>query len=164
MFFWVMLERLSSHTSSDDHKLYRSADEIALLEQKDPVKVWKDRLIEQGVITAEDFAKLDNEIKERIRKEYSEAEKAEDPTPKDLGLNVRGPLPELDDEILPPGKYRIGDTVESKRCAPSERKFRPRHFWRRRGRSQRRSTVTKPPVPTTIMRASSSRACLRISS
>ncbi len=110
-FFWVMLERLSSHTSSDDHKLYRSADEIALLEQKDPVKVWKDRLIEKGVITAEDFAKLDNEIKERIRKEYSEAEKAEDPTPKDLALNVRGPLPELDDQILPPGKYRIGDTV-----------------------------------------------------
>ncbi len=110
-FFWVMMERLSSHTSSDDHKLYRSADEIALLEQKDPVKVWKDRLIEQGVINAEDFSKLENEIKERIRKEYSEAEKAEDPSPKELELNVRGDLPELDDEILPAGKYRIGDTV-----------------------------------------------------
>ena len=106
-----MMERLSSHTSSDDQKLYRSADEIAMLEQKDPVKFWKDRLIEQGLITAEEFAKLDNEIKERIRKEYSEAEKAEDPSPKELELNVRGPFPELDDEILPPGKYRIGDTV-----------------------------------------------------
>jgi 2-oxoisovalerate dehydrogenase E1 component len=111
VFFWIMMERLSSHTSSDDHKLYRSADEIAMLDQKDPVKVWKDRLIEQGIITAEDFDKLDYEIKERIRKEYSEAEKAEDPTPKELELNVRGPLPELEDEILPPGKYRIGDTV-----------------------------------------------------
>ena len=111
VFFWVMMERLSSHTSSDDQKLYRSADELALLDEKDPVKVWKDRLIEEGVITAEEFAKLDNEIKERIRKEYSEAEKAEDPSPKELELNVRGALPELDDEILPPGKYRIGDTV-----------------------------------------------------
>ena len=111
VFFWVMMERLSSHTSSDDQKLYRSADEIAMLEQMDPVKFWKDRLIEQGLITAEEFAKLDNEIKERIRKEYSEAEKAEDPSPKELELNVRGPFPELDDEILPPGKYRIGDTV-----------------------------------------------------
>ncbi len=111
VFFWVMMERLSSHTSSDDQKLYRSADEIAMLEQKDPVKFWKDRLIEEGLITAEEFAKLDNEIKERIRKEYSEAEKAEDPSPKELELNVRGPFPELDDEILPPGKYRIGDTV-----------------------------------------------------
>ena len=25
VFFWVTMERLSSHTSSDDHKLYRSA-------------------------------------------------------------------------------------------------------------------------------------------
>ena len=57
-FFWVMMERLSSHTSSDDQKLYRSADELALLEEKDPVKVWKDRLIEQGLITADEFAKL----------------------------------------------------------------------------------------------------------
>ena len=111
VFFWVMMERLSSHTSSDDHKLYRSADEIALLEEKDPVKVWKDRLVEQGVMTAEEFAKLDGEIKERIRKEYSDAEKAEDPSPKELEFNVRGDLPELDDEVLPPGKYRIGDTV-----------------------------------------------------
>src|SRR6187401_3350806 len=31
VFFWVKMERLSSHTSSDDHKLYRSAEEIASL-------------------------------------------------------------------------------------------------------------------------------------
>src|SRR6185295_7055797 len=79
VFLWAMMERLSSHTSSDDHKLYRSADEIALLEEKDPIKVWKERLIEQGVITIEDFEKLDSEIKERVRTEYAEAEKAEDP-------------------------------------------------------------------------------------
>ena len=90
VFLWAMMERLSSHTSSDDHKLYRSADEIAMLEEKDPIKVWKERLIEQGVITAEDFEKLDSEIKERIRKEYADAEKAEDPSPKELELNVRG--------------------------------------------------------------------------
>ncbi len=111
VFLWAMMERLSSHTSSDDQKLYRSADEIALLGKKDPVKVWKDRLIEQGIITTEDFEKLDSEIKERVRKEYADAEKAEDPSPKELELNVRGTAPELDDEVLPPGKYRIGDTV-----------------------------------------------------
>jgi len=111
VFFWAMMERLSSHTSSDDHKLYRNADEIALLEEKDPVKVWKDRLIEQGLISADDYEKLENEIKERVRKEYSDAERAEDPSPKELELHVRGASPDLDDEVLPPGKYRIGDTV-----------------------------------------------------
>jgi 2-oxoisovalerate dehydrogenase E1 component len=111
VFFWVKMERLSSHTSSDDQKLYRSAEELEALEKCDPLKCWKDQLIAEGVITAEEFARIDNEIKERIRQEYAEAEKAEDPSPDEVELNVTAPPPELSDEILPPGKYRIGDTV-----------------------------------------------------
>src|SRR5256884_6048590 len=110
-FFWVKMERLSSHTSSDDQKLYRSAEELQALEKCDPLKCWKDRLIEEGAITAEEFAKIDNEIKERIRREYSDAEKAEDPSPNQLLSNVAKSPPRTDKEILPPGKYRIGDTV-----------------------------------------------------
>jgi 2-oxoisovalerate dehydrogenase E1 component len=110
-FFWINMERLSSHTSSDDQKLYRSEEELRELEKFDPLKCWKDQLIEEGIITAEGFAKLDNEIKERIRREYADAEKAEDPSPNELLANVTKPPPKIDNEILPPGKYRIGDTV-----------------------------------------------------
>jgi 2-oxoisovalerate dehydrogenase E1 component len=110
-FFWIKMERLSSHTSSDDQKLYRGAEELEALEKSDPLKCWKDELIQQGVISAEEFARLDNEIKERIRSEYSEAEKAEDPSPNELLANVSKSPPKLDEEILSPGKYRIGDTV-----------------------------------------------------
>ncbi|HEU5248020.1 MAG TPA: thiamine pyrophosphate-dependent enzyme [Candidatus Udaeobacter sp.] len=110
-FFWIRMERLSSHTSSDDQKLYRSAEELQLLEKSDPLKCWKDQLIQEGAITAEEFAKLDNEVKDRIRREYAEAEKAEDPSPNELLANVTKSPPKLDKEVLPPGKYRIGDTV-----------------------------------------------------
>src|SRR6059058_5437460 len=110
-FFWVKMERLSSHTSSDDQKLYRSAEELQELEKCDPLKCWKDQLIKEGVISTEEFAKIDNEIKERIRREYSDAEKAEDPSPNQLVANVAKSPPRTDKEILPPGKYRIGDTV-----------------------------------------------------
>jgi 2-oxoisovalerate dehydrogenase E1 component len=110
-FFWINMERLASHTSSDDQKLYRAEEELRRLEKFDPLKCWKDQLIEEGVITAEDFAKLDTEIKERIRREYSEAEKTEDPSPNELLANVTKPPPKIETEILPPGKYRIGDTV-----------------------------------------------------
>jgi 2-oxoisovalerate dehydrogenase E1 component len=110
-FFWIKMERLSSHTSSDDQKLYRREEELRELEKFDPLKCWKDQLIKEGIITAEEFAKLDSEIKERIRREYSEAEKAEDPSPNELLANVTKPPPKIDKEILPPGKYRIGDTV-----------------------------------------------------
>lgn len=110
-FFWVNMERLSSHTSSDDHKLYRSAEELAEGEKCDPLKCWSESLIAEGIITGDDYAKLDQEIKERIRSEFAEAERAEDPSADELQLEVTAPLPELDDEVLPPGKYRIGDTI-----------------------------------------------------
>src|SRR5437667_921489 len=110
-FFWIKMERLSSHTSSDDQKLYRSPEELRELEKCDPLKCWKDQLIEEGVITAEEFVKIDTEIKERIRRVYSDAEKAEDPSPNELLANVANLPQRIDKEILPPGKYRIGDTV-----------------------------------------------------
>src|SRR4030095_5464099 len=83
-FWWVQMERLSSHTSSDDHKLYRSAEELAECEKHDPLTCWKEKLISEGLITANEFAKLDREIKERLRAEFAEAEKAEDPSPTEL--------------------------------------------------------------------------------
>jgi 2-oxoisovalerate dehydrogenase E1 component len=110
-FFWIRMDRLSSHTSSDDQKLYRSAEELQALEKSDPLKCWKDQLIQEGVITDDEFARLDNEIKERIRSEYAEAEKAEDPSPNELLANVSKSPPKVNKQILPSGKYRIGDTV-----------------------------------------------------
>src|SRR5205814_4618690 len=77
----------------------------------DPITCWKQKLIGEGLLTANEFAKIDNEIKERVRGEFAEAEKAEDPSPNELTANVTGAMPKIDKEVLPPGKYRIGDTV-----------------------------------------------------
>src|ERR1043166_121295 len=110
-FFWIKMERLSSHTSSDDQKLYRAEEELLGLEKFDPLTCWKDQLIEEGILSTEAFAKFDNEIKESIRLEYPEAKKAGDPSPNELLANVTEPPPKIDKDILPPGKYRIGDTV-----------------------------------------------------
>src|SRR5207248_2461067 len=74
VFFWAMMERLSSHTSSDDQKLYRSAEELKRCAECDPLKKWKEQLIAEGLISESDYANLDNEIKERIRREFSDAE------------------------------------------------------------------------------------------
>src|SRR5436190_10486124 len=110
-FFWIKMERLSSHTSSDDQKLYRSAEELQHLDKSDALTCWKEQLIKEGVITQEKYAELDNEIKERVRREYAEAEEAQDPSPNELLTNVTKPPPKIEKEILSPGKYRIGDTV-----------------------------------------------------
>src|SRR5438270_1057433 len=110
-FWWVKMERLSSHTSSDDQKRHRSAEELAEIEKRDPITCWKQKLIAENLLSADQFAKIDNEIKERVRSEFAEAEKAEDPSPNELTANVTGTMPKIDKEVLPPGKYRIGDTV-----------------------------------------------------
>jgi 2-oxoisovalerate dehydrogenase E1 component len=110
-FLWIKMERLSSHTSSDDQKIYRTPDELAHLEERDPLKVWKDQLIAEGELTAEAFAQLEVEIKEKVRADYAAAEKAENPLPSELEANVVNPVPELDEEIFKPGKYRMGDMI-----------------------------------------------------
>src|SRR2546423_677885 len=114
VFLWVNMERLSSHTSSDDQKLYRNAEELAECEKCDPLKCWSETLIKEGIITADEYAKLDQEIKERIRREFAEAERAEDPSADELKLQVTGDLPQLNDEVLPAGKNRVGETRNKK--------------------------------------------------
>src|SRR5256885_9070665 len=94
-FLWVKMERLSSHTSTDDQKLYRSSEELQNLEKGDPLKRWKEQLIDEGAISEEEYAKLDQEIKERIRQEFTEAEREQDPSADELELEVRSDPPEL---------------------------------------------------------------------
>src|SRR5688572_1697908 len=57
-FLWLRMERLSSHTSSDDQKIYRSTQELATLDERDPLKVLKDELIAEGELKPDEFAKL----------------------------------------------------------------------------------------------------------
>src|SRR5947209_1897807 len=83
-FWWIKMERLSSHTSSDDQKLYRTAEELAECEKHDPITCWKEKLIAARDLSEEEFGKLENEIKERVRTEYSDAQRAEDPSPNEL--------------------------------------------------------------------------------
>src|SRR5581483_2788612 len=50
-------------------------EDNAACEKSDPLACWKKKLIDEGIITEEEFAKIDNDIKERIRREFAEAEK-----------------------------------------------------------------------------------------
>ncbi|MFC0548259.1 alpha-ketoacid dehydrogenase subunit alpha/beta [Kutzneria chonburiensis] len=48
---WCELDRLESHSSSDDHKLYRPKAELASL--RDPISRYAARLVADGVVTQE---------------------------------------------------------------------------------------------------------------
>jgi 2-oxoisovalerate dehydrogenase E1 component len=110
-FLWVKVERLSSHTSSDDHTLYRSKEDIAALEHRDPIRALSQRMIREGELTEKEFEQLEQDLKEKVRRDYAAADKAENPRGDELMLESVGPLPEVTHELFKPGKYRMGDLI-----------------------------------------------------
>jgi 2-oxoisovalerate dehydrogenase E1 component len=110
-FLWLRMERLASHTSSDDQKIYRSAEELSTLSERDPLEVLKQQMMAEGSLTLEEFAELDGKMKEQVRAAYVLAEKAENPLPTELEANVVTTPPEFDEHMFKPGKYRMGDII-----------------------------------------------------
>ena len=110
-FLWVKMERLSSHTSSDDHTLYRSKEDLAAIERADPLFLLKEKMISGGEISTDEYTKLEEELKEKVRADYAAAEKAENPRNEDLMIDITGPAPELGGQLFKPGKYRMGDIL-----------------------------------------------------
>lgn len=59
--------RYSGHSMSDPGTSYRSRDEIQEVRQKrDPITSFKDRIIETGMVTAEELKKIDGEVKKEV--------------------------------------------------------------------------------------------------
>ena len=106
------LDRLCSHTSSDDHRVYRPQAEIDEMAERDPILVMSQELIEAGELTAEDWEKTKREINQRVDREYIAAESEVDPTPADLMIELLG---ELNEPVAPPlaggRKMRIVDSL-----------------------------------------------------
>ncbi len=80
-FLWCELDRLCSHSSSDDQRVYRSAEEIALDLARDPLDILAARLIERGEMTAEEWDEERELLAQQIDEEYCAAaqEEAADP-------------------------------------------------------------------------------------
>ncbi|MFT3829697.1 MAG: thiamine pyrophosphate-dependent enzyme [Opitutaceae bacterium] len=109
---WIQTERLASHTSSDDHKLYRTPEDLARMAQHDPILVFKQELLAEGLLSEETYLKLEAEVRDEVRAAYDRAEKAADPRPDETETNVfAAETPKRTDELFPAGKYRIGDLI-----------------------------------------------------
>ena len=75
-----MVSRLTSHSADDDQSVYRSKEEIEEMKKNDAVKLLKKQL-EEGYLTDEDIAKIDEEIRAEINQATDEAEAMPDPVP-----------------------------------------------------------------------------------
>ncbi|MGO3594795.1 MAG: thiamine pyrophosphate-dependent dehydrogenase E1 component subunit alpha [Enterococcus faecalis] len=77
----LMVSRLTSHSADDDQSVYRSKEEIEEMKKNDAVKLFEKQLLEEGYLTDEDIAKIDEEIRTEINQATDEAEAMPDPVP-----------------------------------------------------------------------------------
>lgn len=72
--------RLTPHSSDDDDRSYRTREEVEKFKKQDPLIVMKNQLIEQGLMTEEEYEDLEGKAKKMVDEAVEAANKA--PYPK----------------------------------------------------------------------------------
>lgn len=90
---WADLDRLSSHTSSDDHRVYRALEEIEAITLRDPIQMLANQLIDDGQLSAEAWQVMKEEVAKLVDSDYLAAEKEADPLAMNLEDELLGPEP-----------------------------------------------------------------------
>lgn len=88
---WCEMDRLCSHTSSDDHRLYRGSEEIALERQRDPLEMLAQLLFETGELQPEEWQHELAALVEQVDADYRRAEAAAAPDPAQVLEHVSAP-------------------------------------------------------------------------
>lgn len=83
--------RLLPHSSSDDQRKYRSEAELAEDRKKDPIPRFEKLLVELGIATDEDFARIKKEVQEHIDRAAEWAESQPLPPVEELETFVYSP-------------------------------------------------------------------------
>ncbi|RYG37550.1 2-oxoisovalerate dehydrogenase [bacterium] len=91
---WCDLDRLSSHTSSDDHRVYRKLDEIDEMAGRDPIRLYAEQLIAEGILDDAAWEAMQEEAVQTVDADYRRAELASDPLAEETLLeNFGGETP-----------------------------------------------------------------------
>lgn len=80
--------RLTPHSSDDDDRSYRTREEVEKFKKQDPLIVMKNQLIEQGLMTEEEYEDLEEKAKEMVDEAVEAANKASYPKGEDAASPV----------------------------------------------------------------------------
>lgn len=108
---WCELDRLGSHTSSDDHRVYRDIQDIEEMQDRDPIKLLAEELIASGEITRDDLERMKNEIEKAVDEDYLRAEKEEDPRAEEVTLHNYGPDVPAEMPPVQPGRQTMVSAI-----------------------------------------------------
>lgn len=76
---WADLDRLSSHTSSDDHRVYRKLEDIEEMAGRDPIRLLAEELIASGELNNARWQEMQEEVARIVDEDYLRAERESDP-------------------------------------------------------------------------------------
>jgi 2-oxoisovalerate dehydrogenase E1 component len=100
------VERIKSHSSSDDQRTYRSAEELQAIAAKDPVRHFAERCVAEKVLTQEALDALSASIHAEVEAAAGRAHAAAEPDPHSVIDSAFAPLPpELPLKEQHPPKY-----------------------------------------------------------
>lgn len=87
---WADLDRLSSHTSSDDHRVYRTLADIEEMTKRDPIRLLAEELLGSGELTESDWQAMQEEVAKQVDADYLAAEKEPDPLASEAAIHNFG--------------------------------------------------------------------------
>lgn len=93
--------RIGSHSNSDDHQLYRDQNELHCVKAADPLLRFHKVLVAAGRFKEDELEKIQEEVKNEVKKAHKAALSAPDPTPESV-FNFVLPEPHI------PVKYPDG--------------------------------------------------------
>jgi 2-oxoisovalerate dehydrogenase E1 component alpha subunit len=80
--------RFLSHTTDDDERTYRTREEVAKQRENDPVPRFQRRLVDEGILTAEQIESMRREVTALVNETTDAVEREPAPTPESLYANV----------------------------------------------------------------------------
>src|SRR5438105_1649154 len=86
----ALVDRLGAHSSEDDQRRYRSAEELDQLAKNDCLERFRQRLLEEGVLSEKQVAEYEESVKEEVNLATRQALDARDATAEEALTNVYG--------------------------------------------------------------------------
>ena len=108
--------RMGPHSSSDDPNRYRSKEEVAEWQRRDPIERMRTYLEVKGLLSKDDDEALHKELEDLIAKTITEVERAPPPPLESLFADVYGEMPlnlkEEMEEYLKSGERRRPEVLD----------------------------------------------------
>lgn len=108
---WCDLDRLSSHTSSDDHRVYRKLEDIEEMAHRDPIRLLAEELIAAGQLDEATYTAMQDDVVRIVDEDYLKAEKEADPRAEEVLDHCYGDSQPAEAPPIQPGRMTMVSSI-----------------------------------------------------